>query len=198
MPDDTKAEVEEHIDETGAVYYVDRFERQLAVSDFDYGDHYKMSCEACDKYGKNLACPPFSPSFLSYIDNAPVAKVICLRVPQEYFNHLPSEERYHACFRKARSLLVGILLDYRKKGYAVAGSGACLSCEICTVEDEADCRQCRQPDKLIYSLESMGVNVIALVKKSFDIDLEWNSDEQFADFVDAVGAVFLNDDEMIA
>jgi hypothetical protein len=43
----------------------------------------------------------------------------------------------------------------------------------------------------------MGVNVIALVKKSFDIDLEWNSDEQFADFVDAVGAVFLNDDEMM-
>jgi len=197
MPDDAKAEVEEHIDETGAIYYIERFERLLPVSEFDYGDHYKMSCEACEKYGKNLACPPYSPSFLTYIDNAQVAKVICLRVPQEYFNHLLSEERYHACFRKARSLLVKILLDYREKGHAIAGSGACLACETCAAEDEAECKQCRQPDKLIYSLESMGVNVIALVKKSFDIDLEWSSDDKFADFVDAVGVVFLNEDDRI-
>ena len=115
MPDHAKAAVEEHVDETDAVYYVERFERRLPVSEFDYDDHYKMRCEACEKYEKNLACPLNSPSLLTYIDNAPVAKVICLRVPQEYFNHLPSEERYHACFRKARSLLVEILLDYRKK-----------------------------------------------------------------------------------
>ena len=197
MTDDTKAEVEKHIDDTGTVYYVERFERWLPVSEFDYGDHYKMSCEACENYGKNFACPPYSASLFTYIENAPVAKVICLRVPQEYFNHLPSEERYHACFKKARSLLVEILLDYREKGYAVAGSGACLACEICAAVDESDCKQCRQPDQLIYSLESMGVNVIALVKKCFDIDLEWSSDEQSADFVDAVGAIFLNEDALI-
>jgi hypothetical protein len=63
MPEDTKAEVEEYRDETGAVYYVDRFERQLAVSEFDYGDHYKMSCEACDKYGKILHAPLLAPLF---------------------------------------------------------------------------------------------------------------------------------------
>ncbi len=193
MTSDIKIDVLEHVDETGATYYIERFERFFPVSEFDQSNSYKMSCEACDKYGKNLACPPFSPSFSDYTENAETARVICLRLPQEYFIHLVSEERYRTCFRKARSLLVDILLDQRKKGHTIAGSGPCLVCEKCVVERKS--RRCRKPDKMIYSLESLGTNLITLVKRCFDIELEWSSDEQYADFVCAVGAVFYKDEK---
>lgn len=47
-------------------------------------------------------------------------------------------------------------------------------------------------DERIYSLESLGVNVVALVNKSLDISLDWSSNEITASFVCAVGAVFNN------
>ena len=71
----------------------------------------------------------------------------------------------------------------------MAGSGPCLACEPCAAE--AGLEECSQPDKQIYSLESLGVNVAALCKKALDLDLEWSSDGRPADHVCAVGAVFL-------
>lgn len=196
MTNDIKMDVLEYVDESGTAYYIEKFERLLPISEVEHDNSYKLSCEACKKYGKNLVCPPYSPSFLSHIENAKAAKVICLRLPQEYFNHMVSEERYRTCFRKARSLLVDILLDYRKKGYIIAGSGPCLACEQCAVE--LNSKQCKDPDKSIYSLESLGTNLITLVKKCFNINLEWSSDEQYADFVCAVGAVFFDDERSAA
>jgi len=32
---------------------------------------------------------------------------------------------------------------------------------------------------------------VALVKRSFAFELEWNADERYADYVSAVGAAFL-------
>ena len=193
MANDVKIDILEYVDESGTTYFIERFERLLPISEVERDDSYKLACEACEKYGKNLACPPYSPSFDAYIDNAKTARVICLRLPQEYFNHILSGERYRTCFRKARGLLVEILLDYRKKGYTVAGSGACLECEQCAVELNSG--QCKKPGKIIYSLESLGTNLITLVKKCFDINLEWSSDEQYADFVCAIGAVFYKDEK---
>ncbi len=196
MSSDLKIDVLVHVDDAGISYYIEKFERLYPVNKIDHDDSYKMSCEACDKYGSNLACPPYSPSFLEYVGNAKTARVICLRLPQEYFNHLVSEERYRTCFRKARNLLVDILLDYRKKGLAIAGYGPCLACERCAVENKSE--QFSNPDKMIYSLESLGTNLITLVNKCFDIELEWSSDEQYADFVCAVGAVFYEDENITA
>ena len=54
---------------------------------------------------------------------------------------------------------------------------------------------CSNPDKRIYSLESLGVNVADLCKKAFDLDLEWTSDGRTAGHVCAVGAVFFSDED---
>ncbi len=99
------------------------------------------------------------------------------------------EEKYRFCFRKAKKLLETELLDHRKKGRAVAGAGPCLACEECAAE--ADGGRCGKPAKRIYSLESLGVNITGLAKRCFNIDLEWSCKETFADFVCALGAVFL-------
>ena len=109
---------------------------------------------------------------------------------QEYFRNVTQEKIYRECFRKARSILVEELLSYRKQGCLVAGAGFCLACDVCAVEKGSD--NCKKPDKKIYSLESLGVNLIALTKRCFGFDLEWSVNDHAADFVCSLGAIFMN------
>ena len=112
----------------------ERYESALPQADFDHSPKYKFTCKGFPTYGKNLSRPPYSPTLLQYLGTVKSAKVICLRLPLGYFIHLTTEERYRYDFRKAKILLVNELLEYREKGYAVAGSAASLTCEQCAAE----------------------------------------------------------------
>jgi len=182
-------EVAECVDATGRRMVYERYRRSMAISAFKYGDKFKLLCNGCPNQGRNLSCPPHSPSFETHIEVATEAVVICVRLPQEYFGNLPPTDRYHACFRQASHLLLTVLDDYRRQGRPVAGSGPCLVCERCSIEEGFEA--CRNPKGRTYSLESLGVDVIGLLKGSFDLDLEWNSPEKNAPSVCAVGAAFL-------
>jgi len=184
-------DVLEYTDDTDFIFIYERHECEVVVAEIEQGNKYKLLCEACPKYGKNLVCPPYSPSFLQYVKDAKTAKVISIRLPTEYFNHPIAEERYRSCFKMARNILTTELLKHREQGYTVADAGTCLACETCVAED-GDLK-CKKPRKRVYSLESLGVNVISIVKKCFNIDLDWNSDITTADFVSAVGAVFFHE-----
>jgi predicted metal-binding protein len=192
-----RAEVKvlEHTDGSGSTLFYEEHERVVEAGAIEHGKRYKDSCRPCPKYGKNLACPPHSPTFLEYVGAGKKARVLCIRVPQDYFNHLPFEDRYRACFRQARSLLSETLLGYRDKGQVIAGSGPCLACEECALLTGSI--QCEKPEEKIYSLESLGINVIGLVKRHFDMDLEWSMDGRHADFVCAVGAAFYRDESAV-
>ena len=49
----------------------------------------------------------------------------------------------------------------------------------------------QEPKQKIYSLESLGVNLITLTKMCFDFDLEWSANEHAADFICSIGAIFM-------
>lgn len=186
-----RKEALELADGTGILY--ERYTNSINISDFEYGLEYKDLCAACPEHGKRLSCPPHSPSFPEHVGGARRARVICVRFPRAYFAHLTSEEDYLTrFFRKAGGLLTDVLLGYRAKGHIIAGSGPCLACEKCAAEASHG-SSCAKPDRQIYSLESLGVNVAALCKKAFDLDLEWSSGGLPAGHVCAVGAVFFSD-----
>jgi predicted metal-binding protein len=187
MTEKIKAEVFEHTDEGGCRYYVERLENIVRVSAIDC-DEYKVGCEACENYGTNLACPPYSPYFPEYVKGMKTAKVICFRIPLEQFPQISTEERYGAAFKIVRRLLTIELLRYRKRGNLVAGSGTCLVCKQCAIESGST--KCEHPLQKIYSLESLGVSVVSLTEKAFNVRLEWSGCDTIADFVSAVGAVF--------
>ena len=144
------------------------------------------ACETCFLHGKNFACPPYSSFFPDWVKGSHTAKVIFLRFPADAFDGESPEGRANACNREARLLLSRELLEYQKKGYKVAGAGPCRSCEICGAAQSEE--ECRAPVKRIYSLESMGVNVVELTKRAFDIDLDWEGEE--GAMIGAVGCVF--------
>lgn len=160
ITDNIKTSVLKHTDTNGTEYYIEHFETTLKISEIDSSEKYKVACEPCKKYGKNLACPPYSPTLEGYIKNSKQAKIICYRIPLEQFPEIITEDRYHTAFRKVRGLLTDEFLRYRKKGHIIAGSGTCLACEQSVIELVK--KKCKHPSKRIYSLESMGVNVVSL------------------------------------
>ena len=188
MGDEFITSVMEHKDEAGGVYLVERLERTLDVVDIP-SERANIGCEACHNYGKNLACPPYAPFLPDYVGGASAARVICLRVPLEQFQHIIMEERYWTAYRMMKGMLEDELIGWRQKGCLVAGSGPCRVCEECAIaKGEADCLH---PDKRIYSLEAMGVSVVLLAERAFGFSLEWSGNENAADFVSAIGAVFI-------
>jgi len=185
----SSVEVVECVDDSGDVLCYERHEVLLSLSDFDHGAKYKVACEACPRHGRNLACPPYSPLFADYVAGTVSARVICLRLPTEYGGGEAGEERARAAFRRVRRLLTRELLEYRGRGHLIAGSGTCPACERCAAEDGG--AECVRPEERVYSLESLGVNLVALARDHLAVDLEWSGADRCADFVCAVGAVFL-------
>jgi predicted metal-binding protein len=183
-----RSEVLEHIDDIGFTSLIERFERLAPVGYLQYSKTNKMSCEACDKHGKNLACPPYSPDFPEHIGVSGEARVICYRVHMENVQEVSGEPRYRSAFRLVRGLLSEELYKYRKEGYVIAGAGACLFCKECVVETGE--KECRAPSRLIYSLESLGVNLISLSEQVLGLKLQWGGGESDAEHVAAIGAAF--------
>ena len=184
-----KKETLELVEETGKHIAYERFESIVSLTRFEYGDRYKHLCEPCPEYGKRFSCPPHSPYFPEFVASARKARVICIRFDARHFGHLASDEKWLTdFFRRAGKALVGSLLQSRKKGRVIAGSGPCLLCEKCAAETGGT--KCARPGGPVYSLESLGVNVADLCRKAFGIDLEWHSESRKERHVCAVGAVF--------
>ena len=190
MEHEPRAELGYYTDHSGRTITYERYCTTMPLAAFEYGDRFKALCEGCPRQGKNLSCPPHSPRLTDHIGGAGEAVVVCIRLPQEHFSQLPPQDRYHACFRQASRLLVAELLRYRREGRPIAGSGPCLGCERCSLEEGSEI--CRNPEERTYSLESLGVNVVGLLKNSFDIELEWNTAEKNSEYISAVGAAFLS------
>ena len=93
--------------------------------------------------------------------------------------------------REAGRLLAGELSQYLKQGHKVAGAGFCRSCPACAAESGEVV--CRNPDERIFSLEAMGVNVDALLKKSFGFGLEWTRGDEKASYLCVPGAVLYDE-----
>ncbi len=172
----------------GSVILVERFRRLLPISDIEYFAEINPGCEACHKRGTNLACPPHSPLFHDHIGKASEARIICYRMPLDQISSEISTDRHRTAHKILRKLLGEELLGQRKKGHTVAGSGPCQMCGECSIESGK--RECRKPDLLIYSLESMGVNLISLSERAFSLPLEWSDGTSISGNVSAIGAVF--------
>jgi predicted metal-binding protein len=172
----------------GESLLIERFERLLPVTNMEYQPESNPGCEACPKYGSNFACPPHSPSFVDYVGKSAKANIICYRMALEQVAAGVTTDRHKVAHRILRKILYEELLAHRGKGGVVAGSGPCQVCDECPLQKGAP--ECRTPHLMIYSLESMGVNLISLSEKAFSLPLEWSDGTSICGNVSAIGAVF--------
>ncbi len=170
----------------GVVVPGERYCGEAPVSGISSSHIVRGACEVCWHHGRNFACPPHSQFFPDWVKEHRTARVIFLRFPSDVFEGETPQGRARACSREARYLLNLELSEYQERGFKVAGAGPCRSCEVCAAERGDS--ECYAPGRRIYSLESMGVNVVELVNRVFGIDLDWEGAE--GSMLGAVGCVF--------
>ena len=81
------------------------------------------------------------------------------------------------------------LLEERERetpGSLRLDAGRCLVCERCA---RRDAQPCRFPEKLRYSLESLGANVGALAADKLGAPLQWGTKDAPPEYFVLVGAV---------
>ncbi len=176
----------------GRTVACERYEALVPQDAFVVNKAVEEACLACPTYSKSHSCPPYSPSIGDYTRGLGRARVIFLRLPVSEFTGETPLKRATAASHAAMELLRRELFDALEHSeddrIRIAGAGRCTGCERCSRELGGEA--CVKPEALLYSLESMGVNVVELVRDVFGISLEWSEDDVDVIMMGAVGAVF--------
>ena len=131
---------------------------------------YKLCKKGCVNFENKYSCPPYSPHFDRFSKNCNEMVIFCYRLELNQYSYLPVYSRIRAGNAVLKSKIDRILYEYKAEGFKIAGSGSCRACKPCAAKTN---EKCKKPNKLIYSLESLGVDVNHLVKFCFGFELQW-------------------------
>jgi predicted metal-binding protein len=143
--------------------------------------------EGCVNYGTKLSCPPFAPPFTSFARGRSRLDVLCFRIDLDSYADLTPYNRVRAANAILKSLMDRELLEARQAGFRVAGSGSCRACRPCAAKSGET--KCKRPNRRIFSLEAMGVNVDHLVQLCFGFPLLWYANKTAPAYTCTVGAI---------
>lgn len=169
---------------------IEKFETILPLNNVTVDkEKFNHLCKiGCVNYDSKYSCPPKSPSFEKHSAGCTEIQLFLYRIFLFQYQDVAPYNRIRASNSILKSILDKELLDYKLKGFKVVGSGSCRACKPCGAKTGLPCKK---PEKLIYSLESLGVNVNRLVKDAFGFDLQWYKKGKEQDFTSAVGGVLL-------
>ena len=165
------------------------------IRNFYDRDKFHKLCMQCEKYGKLWSCPPYSfevKDILNKYDNVYLIgakiilsdKLICETKKEDIL------ECTYTILNEVRKILGDMLLNledrYQESLSLYAGS--CLLCENC---DRLNNKPCRFPERMRYSLESLGFDVSKTSSELLDIDIKWANDK-LPEYFTLVSAFFTN------
>lgn len=170
---------------------IETYEQTIKVEDYIEGyvcvEEFLEMCKACENYGRKWSCPSY--------DFDPV---------DDYWRKF---EYLHVVGKKMildeedkenwQSLMAGVKadltceLDAREQEIPECQALGAGSCQIC---GEDNCTRkigepCRFPDKMRYSIESLGGNVGLTCSKLLGIRLQWIEEGQVPDYFVLVGGL---------
>ena len=154
-------------------------------------------CEACRHFGKNWSCPPydFNPedywSQYEYIYVFGAKIIFDSTITNSEIGKLKAELYLMREFHKTKKVLTEkmIKLEKRYPGSISLSAGNCSICQSCTRLIE---KNCVYPDKLRYSIESLGGNVVKTADELLGLELIW-SNRELPEYLVLVSG-FLSDD----
>jgi predicted metal-binding protein len=144
---------------------------RIKASDVKVDERVRLKCRIpiCDRYGRNLMCPPFLPSvaeFRTALRNFSDALLIQLTVSL----HKNMKSRAKDVFGPAKKLHELINLGEKaafEEGFRFATGligGCCRLCHECTGVQPGG--RCAHPFKARPSMESMGIDVTATTERA--------------------------------
>lgn len=140
---------------------------------------FDMCRKGCPNFDKKYSCPPVSPDFNSYVKE----KEILVLLMKVNLSQLSEYNEYHKlkvgnAVLKPRAEKIMRALESEFSGKYL-GTGACRLCKPCRKKIG---KPCSHPDKMRFSLESLGVDCNKLSKDVFDIELEWYKEKKSPEY----------------
>lgn len=165
-------------------YRTERYENEVAVSDYVDAcvdvQEFLPYCRKCPNYGRTWSCPEYDFDPYDYWKKYQTFKIIGVKI------FLPEEYAGKDCSDEERKKILNEILwkEKRKLSEELYGMEAqhlgsiSLSAGNCQVCPEGQCtraegKPCRNPEKMRYSVESLGGNVGLTVTKYLHQRLEW-------------------------
>ena len=173
-------------------YSVEALEREVPVSTYlsecvDV-ERFLECCKSCSYYAGRWSCPPFSfrpLQFWRQYDRLHLfARVL------HPLSHETSAGLLEG-LREEKSRLLRELLDMEKKksGSQALDAGSCDLCGNDCMRPKGE--QCRNPQAMRYSIESLGGDVEKTMELYFHRSIVWIGKETFPEYLTLVGGLLL-------
>ena len=136
-------------------------------------------CKACPNYDKIWSCPPYDFDVLTYWNQYTTLELFATKIifDAEYAGQIFTKDEQNKIMEKSLKIekeLLSEKLLQMEHNYAHAASLSAGSCPLCHGDcPRANGQACRYPDKMRYSIESLGGNVGLTLDKLMGIELEW-------------------------
>lgn len=165
------------------MYTTKRYEATIPVSDYLEGyvdvDTFLECCRACPNYDGKWSCPSYDFDVIEYWKKYQTLDLTAVKIifDEEYAGkEFPEEEIQRitdvSVMEMKRELSKELLLrEEEVPGSVSLSAGSCILCKDGCSRKEG--KPCRFPDKMRYSIESLGGNVGLTISKLMGIELEW-------------------------
>ncbi len=151
-------------------------------------DKFIKYCQECPNYGNIWSCPSYEFNPKEIWNKYGWLQVYgCIITPDyEAMKDLSIEEKnveISKILNEERKKLDEMIQDYEKEEENSLGlyAGSCIICgkENCTRKEN---KPCRHPEKMRYSIESLGGNVVAALEDIVGITLKWPKNGSFPEY----------------
>ena len=156
-------------------------------------------CKECECYNKKWSCPEYRFNVTEYWEKFKYINIIGNKI---IFNDDVLEiertdeelkEFMKQVLEKEKQKLAEILYEIESKylGSISLSAGSCHLCHVCERIYE---RPCKYPDKMRYSMESLGANVGKTCSKLLRVELLWAEENKLPKYFVLISCLLSNDE----
>lgn len=179
------------------MYNITQIEKDLSV-DYYFNNYVNIAkflklCEECPVYNNNWSCPSFDFNPEDIWKSYKFIKIIAFKFDfsKEILNKKHTEEEIDDIlneFRQEKEGLTNIIYDLEKKheNSLALFFGNCEICDVCT---RVKNQPCVHPEKMRYSIESLGGNVDDTIEDIFKYKILWPKDGKLPEYLFLVGGL---------
>lgn len=154
---------------------IECFEKEISVPEYLDGyvavEEFLEYCKACPNYGNLWTCPSYDFDVMEYWKQFSKLTVYARKI---YFEPGTSQEESMRIMHEVKRDMSRQLYEMEAiyPGTVSLSAGSCTICgpENCTRREG---QPCRCPEKIRYSIESLGGNVGLTCRKLMGLQLEW-------------------------
>lgn len=156
-------------------------------------------CRSCPNFGQVWSCPPYSFDPLSIWNSYDTVQICCRQIcfndealqiayPPQELGQISKE----LLQREQDALLEKMMeLERQNRGSMALAAGSCAACA------PMDCSRktggcCRHPEKIRYSLESLGADVGRIVEEQFGLKMLWGQEGHLPEYYLLVAGILKN------